>query len=73
MNKEDYIKDRETGVIDLQSAYEVYKDTNPERPKVDITQFTALFTLWIRTSRPFVDGYFNYWDEKFGIEKESVI
>ena len=71
MNKEDYIRDRERQSIDLQMAYEMYLAKHPEWPKVDRDQFIGLFTHWIRHSRPFVDGYFDYWDERFGIKEKG--
>ncbi len=69
MNKESYIRDRESYRVDLEGAYEMYMTKNPERPKVDFNQFIALFTSWIRYNSVYLDNYFEYWDEKYEIAK----
>jgi hypothetical protein len=73
MNKEDYLEDRETGRLTMEGAYQMYLDKDTKPHKLSFEQFEPMFRTFILRHRPYPDDYFDYWDEKFGIEtkKES--
>lgn len=66
MTKEEYLKEKKEGKINVPAAYEMFVAKNG---KLEFESFKQLFSMWMSMYTPSCNKYYEYWDERLSVKE----